>query len=45
MAVGTKIMNRHIDSKITVVSSYTPMQQQHLQAVRNRKTGIAMMGI
>jgi hypothetical protein len=31
MVVGTKIMNKHIDSKSTVVSSYAPMQQQHLQ--------------
>jgi hypothetical protein len=31
MVVGTKIMNRHIDSKSTAVSSYAPMQQQHIQ--------------
>jgi hypothetical protein len=31
MVVGTKIMNGHIDSRSIAVSSYAPMQQQHLQ--------------
>jgi hypothetical protein len=38
MVVGTKIMNRHIDSKSTAASSYAPMQQQHLQTENSAST-------
>jgi hypothetical protein len=36
--VGTNIMNRHIDSKSIAVSSYAPMQQQHLQTENSGST-------
>ena len=34
--VGTKIMNRHVDSISIAMCSYAPKQQQHLQTEKSR---------
>jgi hypothetical protein len=47
--VGCKIINRRIDSKSTVASSYAQIQQLHLQTgssdIRKFKSGAVLAGI